>query len=115
MLRQLGLAALTALMGGGAQAMICTFEAECSEQDGCMDSGFGFAVTTSDTGTLQFVTEFGDLDVVWSSDDIGTFSGLATGAGADYFLTTGSEGARLSVHLDGPVAVTYIGQCEGGL
>jgi len=115
MLRRLGLAAYMALMAGSAQAMICTFEAECFEQDGCMESGFGFEVITTDAGTLQFVTEFGDLDVVWSSDDIGTFAGLATGAGANYFLTTGSEGARLSVHLDGPVAVTYIGQCEGGL
>lgn len=115
MLRRLGLAAGVALMAGGAQAMTCTFEAECFEQDGCMESGFGFEVTTSDAGALQFVTEFGDLEVVWSAEDIGTFSGVATGAGAQYFLTHGPEGARLSVHLDGPVAVTYIGQCEGGL
>jgi hypothetical protein len=115
MLRRLGLAACMAVMAGSAQAMICTFEAECFEQDGCMESGFGFEVMTSDEGALQFVTEFGDLDLVWSSDDIGTFSGVATGAGAQYFLTSGPDGARLSVHLDGPVAVTYIGQCEGGL
>ena len=29
MLRRLGLAAYMALMAGSAQAMICTFEAEC--------------------------------------------------------------------------------------
>jgi hypothetical protein len=102
-------------MAGTAQAMVCTFEQECFETDGCMASGFGFEVTANDEDVVQFVTEFGDLDVVWSTDEIGSFMGLATGAGARYFLTTGPEGARLSVHLDGPTTVTYIGQCEGGL
>lgn len=115
MLGRFGTAALAVIWAGTASAMVCTFETECFEQDGCMESGFGFEIFTSEEGIVQFATEFGDLPVAWSVDEPGVYMGLAVGAGARYFLSTEGEAARLSVHLEGPVAVTYIGRCEGGL
>lgn len=106
--------AMLALTAGAAQAqMVCQFEAECFEQDGCMESGFGLTVIEGENG-LVFETEFGDLNVVHFGPSSVYFVGLAEGEGARYLLSSVADGdARLSVHLEGPIAVTYLGQCKG--
>ncbi|MEL6585145.1 MAG: hypothetical protein AAFY65_15590 [Pseudomonadota bacterium] len=99
---------LASTFGARAQ-MVCTFTTECLEADACMDSTLTLEMVDGEPATL--VTEFGDFAV----RGVATGGALiAEGAGMVLLLSRNAEGAaRASFHLEGPVAMTYLGQCEG--
>ena len=62
-------------------------------------------------------TEFGELTgTVLTEPEAenadGPMSMVLHGAGAVYLLTVLDGAARMAVHLDGPTAVNYLGNCE---
>ena len=97
----------------------CVFETECFEADVCAESTFRFdfekgggaGANTVNSG-VQAVTEFGDLGGYFLKQDGDVDTIAFEGPGAFYFLTVAGRDARLSVHMEGPLVVTYLGACE---
>lgn len=109
-----------ALVGGTSPALPalaaleCNFQQECFEAEGCQSSTFALEAAL-DGEVLDLSTEFGALEVMHHLSEPGLLSVFARDSGAAYLLSSGEDGARLSVHVEGPLAVTYIGSCEGVL
>ncbi|MEL6242577.1 MAG: hypothetical protein AAFV87_02795 [Pseudomonadota bacterium] len=96
----------------------CSFEQECFEADACGDAAFLFEYTDNANGArlqqgVTASTEFGDLGGYVMRRDETSVSYAFEGPGAMYFLTVEDAVARLSVHMEGPIVVTYLGRCEG--
>lgn len=111
--RALMLAACLALPWQSAAALTtCRFETECFEAETCDDSGFEIELNGD---VSEIWTEYSTLRVVYDHVGRAGFSVMAEDGGAVYLLTIApDDSARLSVHMEGPVAVTYLGSCEGG-
>ena len=97
----------------------CVFSSECFEADACTDSSFrldfekgGDAGAARVSSGVTARTEFGDLGgfIIKQDGDQDTIA--FEGPGAFYFLTVAGRDARLSVHMEGPLVVTYLGTCE---
>lgn len=95
----------------------CSFDSECFEDDACSDAAFLFEYEDLAGGArLQ--------QGVTATTEFGTFGGytlkrfetgahyMFEGASTMYFLSVEAGQARLSVHMEGPMVVTYLGQCE---
>lgn len=108
-----------------AQAEVkCNFTAECMAGEACADTTFSLAyqVTTCPRAPgprgISAVADFGDLSGIELDNGCsGTGPEVAnrfalSGDGATYLLTLHGSDARLSVHMDGPMAITYQGTCE---
>lgn len=93
---------LSVVASGAAADMACSFGTECFDGEACGESGFSLSIVGD-----AMETEFGSYPV----QDLGGAL-YAAGDGAHYLLTTGDSGARLSVHMDGPMVVSYLGTCE---
>lgn len=101
------------VLGGPAWAANCTFDRECFETEACTDANFLVQILSNDN-ILQ--TEFGDLPIIAtkSGDDLQTI--IAASDGADLLMTISPQGARLTQHMhQGPISITYFGQCEGAM
>lgn len=97
----------------------CVFETECFEAEVCTPSTLRFdfdkgggAGAARISSVVQATTEFGDLGGFFIKQDGDTDTIAFEGAGAFYFLTVTGRDARLSVHMEGPMVVTYLGTCE---
>ena len=107
-----------ALPGMVSATTYCSFEQECFEADACGDAGFLFEYIDNANGArlqqgVTASTEFGDLGGYVLRRDESSVSYAFEGPGAMYFLTVENAAARLSVHMEGPMVVTYLGRCEG--
>ncbi len=97
----------------------CVFQTECFEAEACAESTFrldfeggGSAGGTRLSNGVVAETEFGDLPgyVIRQSEGAATYA-FETGS-AMYFLSFEGRDARLSVHMEGPMVVGYLGTCE---
>ncbi|MFW2544519.1 hypothetical protein ACN2XU_17930 [Primorskyibacter sp. 2E107] len=103
-------------------ALNCAFATECYEAEGCQDSGFGFLLDGHggglDQGTLMMeaviASDAGDVFMM-GARDAGAYVLSGGGFDARHMLTVAPDGAaRYTVHYsDGPVMVSYLGQCVG--
>ncbi len=94
-----------------AQAAMCRFDTECFEAEACADSSFAAEM---DIAAQTIETDFGTLAIADTRAEPGLVSVIASGDGARYMLTITKDGARMTAHLhDGPLVVSYLGQCEG--
>ena len=94
----------------------CRFTTECFETEVCTDTDFSFAVNHNDD--LGFVIQT-------DAENIGglVFDNRGTDAAstligqtetAYHMLTINPDGAaRYTVHMAGPMMISYAGQCEG--
>lgn len=111
--------AMCAAPAAVAAKTYCIFETECFEAEACSESTFRFdfekgggAGAARVSSGVQATTEFGDLGgfIIKQEGDVDTIA--FEGPGAFYFLTVAGRAARLSVHMEGPLVVTYLGACE---
>lgn len=94
----------------------CQFGTECFEAESCADTDFGFVVTHDDT--LGFVIQTDAENIDGLVFDNGFPDGTSTLIGATdtayHMLTIAPDGAaRYSVQMQGPMVVSYMGQCKG--
>lgn len=102
---------LAICLAGPALAISCGFDTECYEAQDCGESDFSAEVLLEEQ---IIATAFGDLIIVAVKQAETLITLFATGTGAEYLMSIGPEASRLSVHMnEGPVAMTYMGQCEG--
>ena len=99
-----------ACLAGPAAAFSCLFETECYDTEACTEAGFAVEV---DTEGQLLGTEFGDLPLVFMAVGTGQMSLVSASELGTYLLTVTAEGARLSMHGEGPFMVNYAGSCEG--
>lgn len=97
--------ALIVVASGAGAETLCRFETECFEADECAVSAFELRL---DAARTVMGTEFGDLAVVAEAGG----ALIAEGTGAVYMLSIEEAGARLSVQMEGPMVVSYLGACE---
>ncbi|AXX97854.1 hypothetical protein [Profundibacter amoris] len=100
----------------GDEFATCHFATECFESEPCTDTGFGFVVNHDDT--LGFVIQTDAENIGGLVFDNGFPDETSTLIGATdtayHMLTIAPDGAaRYSVQMQGPVVVSYSGQCEG--
>jgi len=108
-----------------AEEASCTFQTECLEGETCNETSFSmtYLVTSCprDPGPRGIVaqTDFGDLsgqEVSLSCQTLANASEASTyvlsGDGAAYLLSRFHEQAWLSVRMDGPFTINYLGTCE---
>lgn len=104
-----------AMATGAEPTAQCRFEQECFEAEACTVADFALDIEGHATEGVTATTDFGPLEGSIITRD-GTARHLVLeGPGAIYFLSIGESGARLSVHMEGPVMVSYLGTCEGGI
>lgn len=114
MIKPLMVSLASVLSPMGAQALMsCDFTTECLDADTCADTDFQVELS-GDSTTLS--TVFGDLTVDFHDRGTGAMTYVAHTDSAAYFLTTyDTGGARFTMHsTDMPMALTYLGRCEGG-
>lgn len=97
---------------GAAAAIECSFTTECFEAEACAATQFD---ATLDQGaqTAQFVTPSETILMSQGgSETVRVYVGV-TGS-AFHILTRGANGiARYTTHIfEGPLAVSYLGECE---
>lgn len=99
-----------------ASDLACTFTQECLEGESCAETSYGFAVEGMNdkgravTGVTDSETMRGNLVKTDGQQHI-----VFVGKGALHMLSI-SEGneSRYTVHMGGPMAITYLGSCEMG-
>lgn len=97
----------------------CLFTTECVEDAACADAAFRMDLFVPgapggarlQTG-LRAVTDFGDLSGYSLSRSPDVALHVFEGSGAHYVPSVGTDAARLSVHMEGPMVVSYLGICE---
>ncbi|MDQ2088598.1 hypothetical protein [Marimonas arenosa] len=100
-----------ALGAGPATAFPCAFSTECYEADACTGTSFAIEVDIDGKGIS---TDYGDLTVVAVKETGRLTTLFATGQGAEYLLSLTPQAARFTTHSnEGPLAITYLGTCEG--
>lgn len=108
--------ALVLVLGTAAAAqagMTCQFGSECFEEDGCTFTQFGLALEEGEAGA-QLVTDAGTVPGSLATPEAGgaLFQG-ADATGAWQMVTAPGGMARLAVqYFEGPMMITYFGQCE---
>ncbi|MEL7212098.1 MAG: hypothetical protein AAGK92_05510 [Pseudomonadota bacterium] len=107
-----------------ALALTCEYTVECFEQEACQPTDFTIDIIPGDLDTLEGVTQgLAELrDVAGtqgahyvSTEDFTVIENRATGDDTLFRIVIGPEGtSRYQVLiLEGPLAVTYHGQCTG--
>lgn len=93
----------------------CRFVTECFETESCSDTDFSVDIQAGPDGPdhVLLVTPSETLDATLAgSEDLGLL--MAMGETALHVISTSASGdARYSVHMAGPMLVTYHGTCEG--
>jgi len=104
------------LAWAGDEFATCHFTTECFEGETCTDTDFGFVVIHDDQMGFVIQTDAENIDgLVFDNrfpDETSTLIGAAETA--YHMLTIAPKGAaRYSVQMQGPMVVSYMGQCEG--
>ena len=99
----------------GDEFASCHFTTECFESEACSDTDFRFVVNHDDDLAFVILTDAEDIDgLVFDNrgqDAASTLIGMTDTA--YHMLTINPDGAaRYSVHMEGPMAIFYSGQCE---
>ena len=102
-----------ATAAGGETPLQCRFEQECFEAEACTAADFALDIEEHATEGVTATTDFGPLQGSIIKRDETARHLVLEGPGAMYFLSIGESGARLSVHMEGPILVSYLGACEG--
>lgn len=96
------------------RAGTCTFVTECFETESCSETEYAVDIAAGPNGPdhVQLVTPSETLDATLAgSMDLGLL--MAMGETALHVISTSTSGdARYSVHMAGPMLVTYHGICE---
>ncbi|WP_224823697.1 hypothetical protein [Cognatishimia sp. MH4019] len=119
---RLSLIALGLLAPLPAFALTCEYTVECFEEEACQPTDFTIDIIPGDLDTLEGVTsglaELRDVAGTQgahyvSTDDFTVVENRATGDDTLFRIVIGPEGvSRYQVLiLEGPLAVTYHGQC----
>ncbi len=93
----------------------CTFTSECIEGEACEMSDY--AMTVYENDTAPFIMETASENITGSFFDDKGKDGNSTlfgnSAGAAHLLTIAPNGdARYSIQMDGPMVISYLGNCE---
>ena len=104
---------------GAAQAAnMCSFDMECFEGEACQETAFDlqFRAGTGGPHEMEIVTDAETIGVnVGGNGKIAHIAGMNDSGFHVLTVQAGSGAARYSVHLnEGPLAITYHGQCEVG-
>ena len=93
----------------------CTFTRECLEEETCTDTDFQMEIRHDDTLGFLMETIAEEIDglVFDNRANEATSTLIGQTDTAYHMLTIRKDGeARYSVHMEGPMAITYIGKCE---
>jgi len=106
---------LPSLAWAGDEFASCHFTTECFESEPCSDTDFGFAVNHNDDVGFIIQTDAENIDgLVFDNrfpEETSTLIGQTETA--YHMLTIAPDGtARYSLHMQGPMVVSYMGQCE---
>ncbi|WP_457645387.1 hypothetical protein [Profundibacter sp.] len=107
---------LPTLAWAGDEYAACHFTTECFESESCADTDFGFVVNHNDALGFVLQTDAENIGgLVFDNrfpDETSTLIGATDTA--YHMLTIAPDGAaRYSVQMQGPMVVSYMGQCEG--
>ena len=94
----------------------CHFTTECFESESCTDTDFSFAVNHNDDVGFIIQTDAENIDgLVFDNrfpEETSTLIGQTETA--YHMLTIAPDGAaRYTLHMQGPMVVSYMGTCEG--
>lgn len=106
---------LVLVSAGPVGAGMCSFELECFEDEACAETTLGFEVTQNPEkpAQMQMITDSETLQGVGFRRD-GPRHVVFFGDTAAHLLTLyENNAARYSAHLEGVLAITYHGTCEG--
>ena len=106
---------LLTLAWAGDEFATCHFTTECFESEPCSDTDFGFVVNHNDDVGFIIQTDAENIDgLVFDNrfpEETSTLIGQTETA--YHMLTIAPDGtARYSLHMQGPMVVSYMGQCE---
>lgn len=103
----------------------CNFTTECFENEACAETAFtlSYDITACPRAPgprgIIAETDFGQIrgqEIIASCGSAEQVSDSTAfvlhGDGATYLLSVSGSEARLTTHVDGPLSITYIGQCE---
>ena len=114
----LAMAACVGFAGAAQAANECNFTLECFEGEACQETEFGlqFRAGTGGPHEMEIVTDAETIGVnVGGNGQIAHIAGMNDSGFHVLTVQAGSGLARYSVHLnDGPLAISYHGQCEIG-
>ncbi|MFK7755171.1 MAG: hypothetical protein AB8B51_21815, partial [Sedimentitalea sp.] len=97
-----------------AKDTFCRFSQECFETEACSETSFEMTMAAGPDGDVQLITEAETIDAFKSGDPEHGFV-IGFGGSAMHVLSAAKSGqARYSVHLAGPMLVSYHGICEVG-
>lgn len=106
---------MAALWAGPVLAGVCRFDLECFEDEPCAGTSLSFEVTQNPEkpAQMQMVTDAETLQGVGFRRE-GPRHVVFFGDTAAHLLTIYANGtARYSAHMEGVLAITYHGTCEG--
>ena len=106
---------LPSLAWAGDEFATCHFTTECFEGEACTDTDFGFVVNHDDQTGFVIQTDAENIGgLVFDNrfpDETSTLIGATETA--YHMLTIAPDGAaRYSVQMQGPMVISYLGQCE---
>lgn len=100
--------------------LVCVFETECFEAEGCSEGAFSARLNGQAGGLTpealavvsQFSSDAGDVELLGTqAGPVLSLSG--GGIAARHFLTVSDGAARYTVHYSaGPMVISYLGRCE---
>ncbi len=107
---------LPGLAWAGDEFATCHFTTECFESVSCTDTDFGFVVNHDDQTGFVIQTDAENIGgLVFDNrfpDETSTLIGQTETT--YHMLTIAPDGAaRYTLHMQGPMVVSYSGQCEG--
>jgi len=115
MMRRLTLLAAFLASPAIASDVNCTFTQECIDGESCSETSY--AVTVEDFNRdRRAITLVSDSETLRGTiiEDESPLHLLFVGNSAAHLVTvTTDNSARYTVHMDGPLAITYHGVCEG--
>ena len=106
---------LSSTAWAGDEYAACHFTTECFETDACADTDFRFAVTHDDDQGFVIQTDAENIGgLVFDNRGTEAASTLIGQTDTAYhMLTINPDGAaRYTVHMEGPMTISYAGQCE---
>ncbi len=110
------LAALTPPARAQEPFATCRFTTECFEAEPCTETDFSFTISHHDELGFLIRTDAEDIaGLVFDNYFPDATSALIGTTDTAYHMLTIAPGgaARYSVHMEGPMMVSYAGRCEG--
>jgi hypothetical protein len=109
------LLAPTATFAGPAVLAQCMFNSECIEGEACEVTNYMVIVYENNAApfTMESVSETITGEFIEDRGGDGNSTLFGTSTGAAHLLTIAPNGdARYSVQMDGPMIISYLGNCE---